>query len=108
VDRFVLRDTDFLARFPFLTPLRRVLARWTLPRTIVLAQATASGTTYVQLDPRRGTERVIDQSEANRVRGGKIKKSSLFPYLMMGLALVWAVWLVQDFSLTWAALKTLL
>src|SRR5947209_7742057 len=46
VDRFVLRDSDFLARFPFLTPLRRLVARWLLPRTILLAQVTASGTRY--------------------------------------------------------------
>jgi hypothetical protein len=33
VDRFVLRDSDFLARFPVLKPLRRLIVRWTLPRT---------------------------------------------------------------------------
>jgi hypothetical protein len=107
VDRFVLRDRDFLARFPFLTPLRRLLARWTLPRTIVLAQVTGSGTRYVQFDPASGQERALDQAQANRVRGEKVVKSSLFPYLVLLLAIPWAVWVVKDFSLSWAALKTL-
>src|SRR5262249_28644847 len=96
------------ARFPFLTPLRRLVARWTLPRTIVLAQVTASGTRYVRFDPGKGTEEALDQSQANQVRGEKVSKSSLFPYLVLGLARRWAVWVVKDFTLSWAALKTLL
>jgi hypothetical protein len=108
VDRFVLRDSDFLARFPFLTPLRRFIARWLLPRTIVLAQVTASGARYVQFDPGKGTEKALDQSQVNRVRAEKVGKSSLFPLLALGLAIPWAVWVIKDFSLSWAVLKTLL
>jgi hypothetical protein len=108
VDRFVLRDTDYLSNFPFLTPLRRLIARWTLPKTIVLAHVTASGTRYVRFDPAEGEERIIDQAQANRVRDEKVRTSSLFPLLVLCLAIPWAIWIVWDFSWSLAIVKTLL
>ena len=107
IDRFVLRDGDFLAQFPWLKPLRRVIARWTLPRSIVLAQVTGADTRFVQYDSASGTETVLDQDQANHLRSDKVRSSSLFPLLLLGLVLLWAVWVVKDFSLSWVAVKTL-
>jgi len=107
VDRFVLRDNDFLARFGFLKGIRTVIARWTLPKTIVLARVTASGTQYVRFDPAAGTEKVIEQAQADKIRSDKARKTSFIPVVTAGLFLLWAVWAVTNFSLTGVVLKAL-
>ncbi len=107
IDRFVLRDNDFLASFPLLTPLRRFVARLLLPGSVVLARATSSGTSYVRFDPEKGTETPIDRPQADRLRADKARATPVSGYLMLLVLVPWAWWLIQDFSLTWAALKAL-
>jgi len=108
VDRFVLRSNDFLARFGWLRGIRRYIAGWTLPKTIVLARVTASGAQYIRFDPRAGTETPIEQAQAEKIRSDKARRTSLIPdAVTAGLLLLWTVWVVANFSLTGTALKAL-